>query len=479
MSNEYVLKKSSSIPLYKQIYENIKHKIMNGEWTVGTTLPTQRELARMFKVNRSTIVYALGELTGDGLIEATIGKGTVVVTNTCGLLSSTLQPNWNGYVKSGSYHPNLQIIQEINKAEANKQIIRLSTGEISPDLLPTKKTKELIQTSSRKLSLGYSEAKGNIHLREIISEHLKSKGIEASPSSILIVSGGLQSLQLISLGLLKHGSTIFLEKPSYLNSVQVFQSAGINLLGIPMDNEGILIGTLERFMRQHNGSLLYTTPSFHNPTGISMSSNRRMELLDSCRNLRLPIIEDDVYGDLWFEGNCPKSLKSLDNQGLVLYIGSTSKTLGPGLRIGWIVGPEPVIDRLSDIKMKIDYGSSSLSQFVVTEWLSKGLYYDYMIKIRKELKLRRDFTIVILHKYFKRFASWTVPTGGFYIWLSINKQISIEKLFVQALNEGILLNPGSIYDQYDHQHLRLSYSYVSFDQLERGLIRLSELIQEL
>ncbi|CAM3953277.1 Aminotransferase class I and II [Bacillus subtilis] len=129
--------------------------------------------------------------------------------------------------------------------------------------------------------------------------------------------------------------------------------------------------------------------------------------------------------------------------------------------------------------MKIDYGSSSLSQFVVTEWLSKGLYYDYMIKIRKELKLRRDFTIVILHKYFKRFASWTVPTGGFYIWLSINKQISIEKLFVQALNEGILLNPGSIYDQYDHQHLRLSYSYVSFDQLERGLIRLSELIQEL
>ncbi|MGX2960160.1 aminotransferase-like domain-containing protein [Peribacillus sp. JNUCC 23] len=480
MPEEWTLNKSSSIPLHQQIYEYIQSKIMNGEWLVGTRVPTQRELANKFQVNRSTIVYALGELIADGLIESKVGKGTIVVNNTWSILATTPPPDWNSYVKSGSYQPNIQIIQEINKAEMNPKIIRLGTGELSPDLLPTEKMQQMFQSCTSKMfSLGYSEPKGSIHLRAIISEYLKAKGIEASPSSILIVSGGLQALQLISLGLLHRGSTIFLETPSYLNSVNVFQSAGMNLFGIPMDHEGLLTESIRRFKRQHNGALLYTIPSFHNPTGVLMSENRRIDVLNVCKNEKLPIIEDDVYGDLWFEHSPPNPLKARDNQGLVLYMGSMSKTVGPGLRIGWIVGPEPVIDRLSDIKMQTDYGSSSLSQFAVAEWLSSGLYDEHIKKIRVELKCRRDFTIDILNTYFKELASWNIPEGGFYIWLSIHKQISIRKLFEKALKEGILLNPGNVYDRNDQQHLRLSYCYASPGQLKKGLIRLSELIQEL
>jgi len=479
MSAEWRLDKSSRISLHQQIYDFIKSRIMNGEWPVGMRLPTQRELAAKFEVNRSTVVYALGELTADGLIGSRVGQGTFVINNTWSLLASAESPDWNRYVKSGSYQPNIQMIQHINQAEFNLDIVRLGTGELSPEMLPTNQMKEQLFTSSisDQFTLGYSEPKGSFYLREIISAYLAGKGIHASPSSILITSGGLQGLQLISLGLLQAGSTVVVENPSYLNSLHVFQSAGMQLLGMDMDEQGIQAEGIGRLKRQHHAALLYTIPSFHNPTGVLMSRGRREELMKICTQERLPVIEDDVYGELWFDTPPPPPLKAQDHQGLVLYMGSMSKSLGPGLRLGWIVGPEPVIERLSDIKMQTDYGTSSLSQHAVAEWLSSGLYDQHLHHIRTELKARRDYTLALLRQYFWEFAEWNEPQGGFYIWLHISKPISLRQLFEQALKEGILLNPGMIYDRQNQQHLRLSYAYASLEQLKSGLIRLAELIR--
>jgi GntR family transcriptional regulator of abcA and norABC len=475
---EWKPQKNSSVPLHQQIYYFMKKKIMNGEWTIGTKIPAQRNLAKLFQVNRSTIVTALEELAADGLIESTVGSGTRVINNTWSLLASTPPPDWTNYVKSGIHKPNITIIQEINKAEADPNMIRLGTGELSPDLLPNKKMGQILQLDNEQsLSLGYMEPKGSLSLRKTVSGYLQSKGIEASPESILIVSGGLQALQLVSIGLLERGSTILHETPSYLNSVHVFQSAGMNLLGIPLDKEGMKYDSIGRLKRQHKAALLYTIPTFHNPTGTLMSARRRIDLLKVCQKESIPIIEDDVYGDLWFESPPPKPMKANDTQGNVLYIGSVSKTLSPGLRIGWIVGPEPVIERLADIKMQTDYGSSSLSQYAVDKWLRSGLYDDFLEEIKVELKFRRDFTIHILKKYFTEIATWSVPKGGFYIWLRLQSGVSTRKLFDLALREGILLNPGSVYENNDYQHLRISYSFASLDQLEKGLIYLAQLIK--
>ncbi|MBD8069369.1 PLP-dependent aminotransferase family protein [Bacillus sp. PS06] len=470
--------KDANIALHQQIYDFLKSKIMAGEWTVGTRIPTQRSLAQQFEVNRSTIVFALDGLIADGLVETKVGSGTRVINNTWSLLTSTPPPDWKSYVSSGIHKPNISMIQEINRAEANRNFIRLGTGELSPDLLPNAQMKEILQVDDKNdLSLGYTEPKGLVSLRRTVSHYLRSKGIVASPDSILIVSGGLQALQLISIGLLKRGSTILHESPSYLNSVHVFQSAGMNLVGVPMDQEGIKHNEIERVKRQHQAALLYTIPSFHNPTGVLMNEQRRSEVMTVCERASLPIIEDDVYGDLWFEGPPPKPLKEQDTQGNVLYIGSVSKTLSPGLRVGWIVGPEPVIDRLADIKMQTDYGSSSLSQYVVEKWLSSGLYNDFLERVKVELKHRRDFMIQLLHQYFSEIASWSVPKGGFYIWLKFDVEVSTSKLFDLALKEQILLNPGMIYDKNDFEHIRLSYSYASLEQIEVGLIRLAGLIR--
>lgn len=470
--------KSSDIPVYLQIVSYIKEKIAAGDWPVKSKLPTQRALAQAFQVNRSTVVTALEELKAEGLIESIMGSGTVVSNNTWSLLTTSPPPDWMGYVQSGMHLPNVPTIQMINRYEPDPGYIRLGTGELSPKLIPVQQMEDVLAGLRGKMTmLGYSEPKGLLPLRQAISRHLRRRGIEASPGSILVVSGALQALQLISLGILHHGSAILVEQQSYLYSMPLFQSSGMRLAGVAMDQEGIVPAALSRQKQTQNGALLYTIPAYHNPTGTLMTERRRQQVMAVCERERLPVIEDDVYGELWLDEPGPMPLKSRDQNGLVLYLGSLSKTLSPGLRIGWIVGPEPVIERLADVKMQTDYGSSALSQWAAAEWLSGELYQQHLIQIRMALRERRERTCKALSRWFGELADWSIPEGGFYIWLRLRHAVSMRTLFSKALAEGILLNPGYIYDQTDSHHLRLSYAYANEDDLERSLVVLSSLVK--
>ncbi|RAL26764.1 PLP-dependent aminotransferase family protein [Thermoflavimicrobium daqui] len=472
--------KHSSMPLYLQIKEYLRRKIELGEWTVGSRIPAQRELAKAFGVNRSTIVTAIQELVAEGLLEGQGRKGTIVINNSWSLLQAKQPPDWINYVQTGIYYPNLPTIQQINQMEFQQQMIRLGTGELAPHLFPHQKLGQILKDLSKSsLTWGYAEPKGLLYLREQISNYLRSFGIHASPASILIVSGALQALQLISLGLLKQEETILVEKPSYLQSLHLFSSMNIHLIGLPMDQEGIQTEKIASLTQNDQASLLYTIPSFHNPTGILMSDRRRMDLLKRCANIGLPIIEDDVYRELWLDEPTPVPLKARDQTGLVLYIGSMSKIVSPGLRIGWIVGPEPVIERLADIKMQTDYGASSLSQWVVAKWLASGEHLSHTEFVRSILRQKRDITLSLLQQEFSNLAKWTQPQGGFYIWLKLCSAISIKKLFNEASKQGILLNPGYIYDPLESNALRLSFSYASMDELQVGIKRLAQLVRKL
>lgn len=258
-------------PKYKQIIEYIKEKIGNGEWPIGSKIPSQRTLARQFNVNRSTVITALEELAADGLIEGRMGKGTVVVSNTWTLLANRSSPDWGKYVAAGFQQPSRKTVQEINQSESNPALVQLSKGELSKDMFPLSVMKEMMGKVAHRLeAFGYEEPKGYLPLREALSRYLRTIGIQASPASILIVSGALQALQLISMGILQSGSTVFLDRPSYLYSLHVFQSAGMKLSGLPMDEAGLLpqmIGAAPR-----GRSILYTNPCFQNPTGVLMSA---------------------------------------------------------------------------------------------------------------------------------------------------------------------------------------------------------------
>lgn len=470
-----------TLPKYRQIVEFIKERIANGEWPIGSRIPSQRSLAAQFHVNRSTVIAALEELTADGLIEGRMGMGNVVVNNTWTLLATNPPPDWNEYVRAGTHKPSQAAVQEINRDESHASFIQLGKGELAADIFPLEKMKEVLQQVTQRLeTFGYEEPRGFLPLRQALSDYVKTFGIEASPSSILVVSGGLQALQLISAGLLHRGSTVLLERPSYLYSLHLFQSAGMRLAGLPMDEQGLLPRAIAAAHgRQKQGDMLYTIPCFHNPTGVLMTEKRRQELLHVCEEARLPIMEDDIYRELWLEEPPPLPLKARDKHGHVLYLGSLSKTLTPGLRIGWVIGPEPVIDRLSDIKMQTDYGSSSLSQRVAAEWLSSGLYSQHVQNVRGELKVRRAVALNALERYMNGLAAWDIPQGGFFIWLKIKAKVPMLELFKKAARQGILLNPGNIYAQETDGHVRLSYAYASLPELERGIRLLSRIVEEM
>ena len=480
LSIDWTPNKKASMPLYEQITTYIKRKIAIGEWSVNSKLPPQRLLARLFQVNRSTLITALDELIANGILESKRGSGTWVANNTWSLLTSKEPINWNTYVDGGTLFPNFDTVQEINRSEFNPNFIRLGTGELSPEMFPTDMMRVILSKLPNQIkSLGYEEPKGLLSLRQQISSYVMSFGIQASPASIMIVSGALQALQLICLGLLPKGSTILLEKPSYLFSLKSFQSMNINFSGIPLDNEGILLPPIAYQKKHTNASLLYTNPCFHNPTGILMTNKRRNDLINLCHEAQLPIIEDDVYRELWIDSPPPPPLKALEKSGLVTYIGSLSKSLSPGLRIGWIIGPEPVIERLADLKMQNDYGSSSLSQWAAAEWFVSGLYQRHLNQTRNQLKIRRDATCRLLDIYFSDIATWNIPQGGFYIWLKLDQPVSMQQLFKTAWNHNLLINPGNIYDYLSNQHLRISYAYASLPDLKDGLCRLSILIKSL
>lgn len=472
--------RSSPFPLHRQIMEHLRDLIAGGEWPVGTRIPSQRELAARYGVNRSTVVAALDELIAAGLLQGDRGGGTRVVNRTWGVLTASPPPDWNEYVRAGLQHPNLPAVQEINQAEFRPGILRLGTGEIGPDLLPQTEMAELLgRMTLHPPNLGYGEPNGDLRLREAIASRLNRLGIAASPASLLIVSGALQALQLIAVGLLHRGQVVLTEKPSYLYSVPVFQSAGMKLRGVPMDEQGLCADLVSVYAKQYSGALLYTIPTFHNPSGTVMSEARRHQLLEVCEAARLPIVEDDVYRELWLDEPPPLPLKAKDASGSVLYLGSLSKSLSPGLRIGWIAGPQPVIERLADIKMQSDYGSSALSQHVAAEWLESGLYDRHLERLRSALRLRREAALDALERHFHDIAAWEAPQGGFYIWLNLHGSLSPRKVFDAALKAGLLINPGHLYDREAEGRLRLSYAYATAEELSKGIARLSEIVRSL
>ncbi|PJO42864.1 PLP-dependent aminotransferase family protein [Lysinibacillus xylanilyticus] len=467
--------RKDELTLQQQIIQWVNKHIERGDWVAGTKLPTQRQLAMQFGVNRSTVQQALEELKAAGILESKVGSGIYVADNSWDSLITQTQPNWQKYIDTSLHKPNYHTIQLINEYEQRDDVIRLGTGELAPTLLPTAEIEEsLKELSLQPKALGYSSPQGSYKLREAICGYVKKRGIHAKPQNVCIVSGALQALQLIAVGLLEQGSIVFQEQTSYLNSVHPFQSVGMQM--IATDRNEQLAQTLAQRKRKRQ-AVFYAVPTLNNPTGGVWTTLEKKNLYEACKASRIPIIEDDVYHELLFEA-ATAPIKSMDESGQVLYIGSVSKTLSPGLRIGWLIGPTTVIERLADIKMQTDYGSSAISQEIVLHWLQSGKYEIHIKSLRKELLRRANFVEGILQENLTEIASWDKPKGGFYIWLKFHEPIVDKDLFTKLLQRQVLINPGFIYDPQDTQHIRLSYAYATYEELKVGLQILHECVGE-
>ncbi len=468
--------KAATTPIYQQITNYFQRQITRGDWPVGAKLPSQRHLAEAFAVNRSTLITALDELIAVGLITSNPGSGMVVSGNHWSSLLAE-HVNWSQYVKAGQFKPNSHALQKINQFETDA-VIRLSTGEPAPEQFPQALFQKAFDHLGHNLtSLNYTEPAGILALREQIARHLLKVGIHTQPENILITSGSLQALQLVSMSLFPTNATIYTEAPTYVKSLHVFQSAQTHLAGIPMDSQGLAYWQMTPPAKDEH-AIIYSIPTFNNPTGIVMSTERRQQTLQYAQEHRLPILEDAAYQDVWFNQQPPQPLKALDTTGNVIYFGSISKSLAPGLRIGWTVAAKPVIDRLTDVRMQTDYGASSLSQLVLAEILADPEYDTYQEHFRTVLAQKAAAAQTILHQYWDDFATWQAPTGGFYLWVRLDDAINIPKLFDLATAQNVLFNPGSIYDFQPNQYIRLSFSYESSARFEQGIQILTKLIHE-
>ena len=501
LSIDWTPDRTSPTPVTEQIVDYMCRQVSSGAWPIGSRLPSQRALAESFGVNRSTVIAAIDELADYGIVEGMHGAGTRIVSNTWSLMLPGA-PDWADYVASGFFKANNATIQTINRKEFVDGVTRLGTGELDPRLFPRAMWRRIAGEAAAEIdALGYPPPEGMPWLREAIADRMSATGVPCTADRILVTSGALQALQMISVSLLPSGSTVLAEAPSYIKSLQVFQSAGMRLAGVPMDDDGIRTDALRRILSpgdagpadgaptpmppmppRHGGdALLYTIPTNHNPTGITMSADRRRALIDVCVANRMPIIEDCAYQDLVYEGDTPAPLKALDETGMVIMLGSASKALAPGLRIGWLVASEPIVQRLGDVKMQMDYGASVLSQWVYARFLTSGLYDEYLVGLRRELRRRRDAALETLDRLFgaSGIAHWRTPRGGFYIWLTFDRPIRVSRLFQLALKRGVLLNPGDIYDFEGDNSLRLSYSYTTPEEFAAAAETLADVVREM
>ncbi|RJS61156.1 hypothetical protein CJ483_14775 [Bacillus sp. PK3_68] len=467
----------SKMPRYLQIVHSIREKIDKGEWVVGSRIPPQRAIAEQFAVNRSTVITAIEILKAEGLLEGRAGSGVYVVNNRWSLSAAISPPDWENLTQWSLQPSSNQTVQSINELENRKDVIQLSKGELGPDLFPQADiAAALTKVSGELQEFGYGNGLGDAGLRREISRHMEEYGLSIAPESILIVSGALQALTLIAIGILKKGSTVFLENPSYLHSVNLFRTAEISIRPISVHENGLNIEELFQQNIPKGSSALYINPTYQNPTGTTMSKEHRQLLMDKCRYFQLPVIEDDIFRDLWIDEPAPAPLKTLDKSGQVLYVGSFSKTVAPGLRIGWLAGPEDVVKRLSDVRMQTDYGSSYLSQVLVRELLRSRLYEKHLRKVRIYLKERRAHLLKLLRLHLSEYATWRAASGGFFIWVTLNKKVNMHAFFKACLNSGVLINPGFIYND-SHSTIRLSYSYEEVERMEVAIIKIKKVLE--
>ncbi|MBP0727157.1 PLP-dependent aminotransferase family protein [Bacillus sp. RG28] len=464
--------------IYKQLAEFIEDGIVDGTFPPDKPLPSERHLAKEFNLNRSTVVAAYDELESNGLIERNRGSGTTISKDIWGITKKRI-PSWNRYIEAGSFLPNLPVNQKIRKKTVEHKVINLASGELSEDLLPMKSLREITSTRSFIGSLGYDHPQGYEILRKTIAKHVKQfRKIDTDSSSILITSGAQQALYLVVQCLLKPGDSVAIEDPSYAYNLPIFKSAGIKPFLLPVDDHGVNPDDLLELHKKHRIRMIFLNPSFQNPTGAFLSMERRKAILDISSEYGIPVIEDDPYSLTSFTGEEVSTLKSMDVHGNVLYISSLSKIVASGLRIGWIIGPKPVIGRLSDAKQQIDFGHAGFTQWIANDFLETENFHLHIKKLVKQLEKRRDQIVKSLHFYLKDQVEFTIPQGGIHIWCKLKKEVNEAQLLEESIKRGVIFAPGSTMGS-KKGYVRFTFAREDEKSIDEGIKRFSEALNSI
>lgn len=378
---------------------------------------------------------------------------------------------------------NSSAIREILKLTDRPGIISMAGGLPSPASFPISAFTQACNTVMERdgaAALQYSTTEGFPALRQAIADFLPW---DVNPDQILITTGSQQALDLIGKVFLDKGSRILVEKPTYLGALQAFTPFEPTPVGVNSDDEGMLIDDFAAKVGtgENKARLAYVLPNFQNPTGRTMSEARRQALVEKARELDIPLIEDNPYGDLWYEGEPPLPLAARNPEG-VIYMGSFSKVLAPGLRVGFIVAPKSVYGKLTQAKQAADLHSPSFNQRVVAEVMKDGFLHSHIPTIRAMYKVQRDVMLMALEAEMEGLGvTWTRPVGGMFLWVRLPEGMDAQVLLAEAVERGMAFVPGAPFyaDEAETNTLRLSYVTVSPEQIRQGVAALATAIRAL
>lgn len=376
-------------------------------------------------------------------------------------------------------------IRELLKLTEEPSIISFAGGLPAPELFPIKEMQAVctrVLEEDGKAALQYSTTDGYLPLRTKIARQMAHLGMKAEPKNILMTSGSQQGLEFTGKIFINEGDTVICESPSYLGALNAFNAYAPKFVEIPMDDEGMIIDELETALAAHpDTKFIYTIPDFQNPTGRTMSLERRKRLVELATRYEIPVIEDNPYGELRFEGEMLPSLKSLDTKGLVIHLGTFSKIFAPGLRLGWVLAEPEILQYYIKVKQGADLQCSTIAQREIDRFLEMFKLDEHIEKLKVVYRKRRDLMVETMQKEFPSNVTYTIPQGGLFAWVELPEDQDAADVLKLALEEKVAFVPGEPFypNGGNANHCRLNYSNMPEDKIVEGITRLGKVLKAL
>ena len=487
------LQPESHIPLYVQLRDQLRALVHSGELRTGDRIPASRELASQLGVHRTTVANAYAELESEGLIQGHVGRGTFI----CGapVRQFTPPPRTNGHGNGGVRWESLFADERAEEAlsrlmpDVPADEIAFVTARPSDDFFPVEEFRlccnAVLRSEGRRiLQLGSTD--GYEPLKRVLIEMLRGEGMNVRSEQLLITGGCQQAIDLLCKAFLRPGDAVALENPAYPGAIAIFSGARVRALAVGVETDsrrngyvGLDVNALESVLMQNRVKFIFVTPDFHNPTGTTLPVAERRRLLEIAARYQVPVIEDYIYARLRLRGTAVPSLKSLDRTGNVIHIDSFSKIAFPGLRVGWCIGPESVIERLRVVKQSTDLHTDQLSQAALAEFVRRGHLARHLAKMKKVYRGRLDALEAALEKHMPEETTWSRPEGGMSIWVTIPAGLDAGELLIHVRERGVHFVPGRYFYYQNPQPntLRLGFAGLDEKRIARGVQTLAELLK--
>ena len=466
---------------YLQIAEGIEKMIHEEVLRIGERLPSVRLLSEEKGISMGTAFQAYYHLEGKGLIESRPKSGYYVRFNNKRFRDMPTMAPVEPEIQEVSME---EMVAQVYGNLASEDVINFSIAAPDISLLPAAKlNKSVVQAlrSSSHHCIQYEDVQGNIELRKQVARLAFNWGGKFTGNDVMITSGCMEALALCLRAITKAGDAVAIEAPTYFGILQLLESLSLKAVEIPCNPDtGIDLKQLELAIKKFNVKACLFIPSFNNPVGSCMPDDTKKKLVQLITKYKVPLIEDDIYGELYFGKSRPKTCKSFDTEGWVLYCSSVSKSLAPGYRIGWCI-PGKFMAKVKHLKMTYGITSPTLTQSAIAHFLSIGRYEYHLRNLRKSLHTQCLRYMQGIIEFFPDDVKISRPAGGFILWIELNKKVNSFKLFQQALKQNISITPGQIFSlkgNYNHC-IRISFGHAYNNDVEYGLKALGQLIRKM